>query len=223
MDRVVVVAPHPDDETLGPGGTLLKHRARGDELHWLIMTRMDEASGFSPQRIAARAKEIETVAGSYGFASVHKAEFPATSLDALPMGKIVDVVSRAFKAINPTIVYLPFRGDIHTDHWVVFDAVAACTKWFRYGSIRRVLAYETLSETDLGINPDVGAFRPNVFVDISEHLEKKIEIMRVFQSEMGGFPFPRSEEALRALARFRGTLSGFQAAEAFMLLKETVK
>jgi LmbE family N-acetylglucosaminyl deacetylase len=102
---------------------------------------------------------------------------------------------------------------------VVFNAVAAGTKWFRHPSVRRVLAYETLSETDFGLNASPG-FKPNVFVDITHFIDKKIEAANVYASELGKFPFPRSPEAIRALASVRGATSGFQAAEAFELLRE---
>jgi LmbE family N-acetylglucosaminyl deacetylase len=102
---------------------------------------------------------------------------------------------------------------------VVFDAVASCTKWFRYPSINRILAYETLSETDFGLSTEQ-AFRPNVFVDIESFLDRKLQAMEVYKSEMGEFPFPRSREAIRALAAVRGAASGFKAAEAFELLRE---
>lgn len=220
--KVAVIAPHPDDETLGCGGTLLKHRENGDELHWIIVTGMTEHLSFSPERIAKRNTEIEMVSQQYAFKTVHQLGFPTTQLDHMPMGDIVEKIGNVFREIQPNIVYLPYRGDVHTDHAVVFDAVISCTKWFRYPSINRILAYETLSETEFGLNPDVNGFRPNVFVNIESHLEKKIEIMRTFESEVGEFPFPRSDDAIRALAALRGAAAGCKAAEAFMLLKEIV-
>ncbi len=220
MKRVVVVAPHPDDETLGCGGTLLRHRAEGDEVHWLIVTAMSEAAGFSAARIRQREDEVAEVARRYGFAGVHPLNLEVTQLDAVPMATMVAKVGVVYSAVEPEVVYLPYRYDVHTDHAAVFDAAVACTKWFRYPFVRRVLVYETLSETDFNLNADVGGFRPNVFVDITPHLDEKIEIMRLFASEMGTFPFPRSEHALRALAHLRGAAAGYEAAEAFMLLRE---
>ncbi|ASS73949.1 GlcNAc-PI de-N-acetylase [Tumebacillus algifaecis] len=220
MKKILVIAPHPDDETLGCGGALLKHRANGDELHWLIVTGISTGAGFSEERVASRNGEILQVGNMYGFESLHKFNFPTAQLDTMPIGDIVQRMGRVMHVVQPEVVYLPYRGDVHTDHKIVFDAAVSCTKWFRYPSIKRVLAYETLSETEFGINPDSNGFRPNVFVDISEHLEQKLEIMRIFASEMGEFPFPRSEQAIRALAALRGAAAGCAAAESFMLLKE---
>jgi LmbE family N-acetylglucosaminyl deacetylase len=220
MKKILVIAPHPDDETLGCGGTLLKHKAQGDELHWMIVTCMSEKAGFAAERVQERDEEILQVGSLYGFETLHKLNFPTAQLDALPIGDIVQRMGRVMQAVEPDVVYLPYRGDVHTDHKIVVDAAVSCTKWFRYPSVKRVLAYETLSETDFGINPDSNGFRPNVFVDISEFLKQKLEIMRVFKSELGEFPFPRSEQAIRALAALRGASAGCEAAEAFMLLKE---
>lgn len=220
MRNVLVVAPHPDDETLGCGGTLLRHKEEGDRISWLIMTGVHEKHGFSAERVRSRAREIETVAGLYGFDKTFNLAFPTTLLDTLPMGQMIGEVAAVFNDAAPAVVYLPYRGDVHSDHAVTFDVVSACTKWFRYPSVRRILSYEVLSETDFGLNPDSSGFRPNVFVDIAPHLEKKIAIFEHYAGESAAYPFPRSEKALRALAHCRGAASGFGAAEAFMLTRE---
>ncbi len=219
-DRTVLcVAPHPDDETLGCGATLLRHVAEGCSVHWLLMTRMDPADGFTDERIAAREAEIARVAAAYGFTGVHRAGFATMRLDTLAKSQLVDAVSRVFREVQPHTVYLPYRNDAHSDHVATFDAVAACCKSFRYASVRSVRVYETLSETDFGLRSDDPGFRPNLFVDVSAHLDRKIEIMRMFAGEMGEHPFPRSEQALRALATLRGVAAGAAAAEAFMALR----
>jgi len=220
MNTVLVVAPHADDETLGCGGTLLRHRAQGDAVHWVLVTHLCPEAGFSPDQIAARDLEVRAVAERYGFAGVHNFRLPPARLDALPMTDLIEPMAAVFRSVSPQILYLPYRGDIHTDHARVFEAAAACTKWFRYPSIRRVLAYETLSETDFVLDPDVGGFKPNVYSDIGAYLDAKVAVMALYRSEMGDFPFPRSEPALRAQAHLRGAAAGFTAAEAFMLLKE---
>ncbi len=222
MKKIIVLAPHPDDETLGCGGTLLKHKAKGDSVHWLIVTGMHAAVGHTPEQKSKRAAEIEKVAKAYRFDSVHNLDLPTTRLDTLPLADIIGKIGAVFASVQPEVVYVPFSGDVHSDHVIVFEASAACTKWFRYPSIKRVLAYETLSETDFGIHPAHSGFRPNVFVDIASHLNTKIDIMKLYSGEMGVFPFPRSEEALKALATVRGAAMGSQAAEAFMLLREAI-
>jgi N-acetylglucosamine malate deacetylase 1 len=223
LKNILVVSPHPDDETLGCGGTLLKHSSDGDHLHWINITSIQKRYGFSEESIQKRKKQIEKVNEKYCFVSFHSLDFPTTRLDTIPAGELINEISSVFNKVLPEIIYLPFRGDIHSDHKYVFDAVAACTKWFRNPSIMRVLAYETPSETNFHINTDSSGFHPNVFVNIQDYLEKKIEILKIYDDEIGEFPFPRSEKSLRALAAFHGTTSGFEAAEAFMLLKERVE
>lgn len=218
MNTVLVVAPHPDDETLGCGGTLLRHAAEGDRVHWLIATDMTDA--FAAERRAARDAEIGAVAREYGFAGVHRAGFPTMLLDARPRSELIGAFGRVFHEVQPGIVYLPYRNDAHSDHAAVFDAAAACCKSFRHPSVKRVLAYETLSETEFGLRPDDPGFRPNVFVDIAAQLERKLGVLRLFAGELGEFPFPRSETCVRAQAALRGSQAGTAAAEAFMLLKE---
>ena len=132
-------------------------------------------------------------------------------------------LSDIFTEVKPNFVYVPYPGDIHSDHKAVFDASVACTKWFRHPYVQRVLVYETMSETDFTINPDTNGFRPNVFVNIQSYLDKKMDIMNIYRSEVGEHPFPRSEKAIRSLAYLRGAASGYEAAEAFMLLKERIQ
>jgi LmbE family N-acetylglucosaminyl deacetylase len=223
MQNVLVVAPHSDDETLGCGGTILRHREAGDRIHWLLVTVSHvDYGGFTAERIAEREKEIERVAAHYRFDSVTSLGFPATMIDSMPLGQLVGAVSKVFRSIEPNVLYLPYRGDVHSDHTTTFDAVAACTKWFRHPYVKRVLCYEAISETEFGINPDSNGFRPNVFVDITPYFEKKLEIMREYAGELGEFPFPRSEQVVRAVASYRGATAGVEAAEAFMLLRERI-
>lgn len=217
--RTLAVAPHPDDEILGCGGTLLRRVAEGGEVAWLIVTAVSEAGGFTSQRVRSRNEEIERVASMVGFARVFRLDLPTMRLDTLPRADVVQQVSRVFAEFEPQEVLLPNRTDAHSDHRVVFDAVSACVKWFRYPYVRRVMAYETVSETEFGLDP-AHAFTPNYFVDITAHLERKLEIMSVYASEVQAPPFPRSLENLRSLARLRGATAGFGAAEAFDLLRD---
>jgi LmbE family N-acetylglucosaminyl deacetylase len=222
MDKkiVLVVAPHADDESLGCGGTLLRHIEQGDEVHWLLVTGMTVESGFSEYQINQRAQEITQVTSLYGFSTVHELKLPPAALDTVPKSDVVVAISGVIKQVQPQVVYTVYRNDAHSDHEVVFDGVMSATKSFRYPCVKRILAYETISETDFGMKPEDGGFRPNVYFNISKYLERKLEILDVFSSEMGVFPFPRSRKALEALAALRGVQSSCDSAEAFMLLKE---
>jgi LmbE family N-acetylglucosaminyl deacetylase len=218
--QIIVISPHPDDETLGCGGTILKHSADGDTIHWLIVTSMSEKQGFSPQAIKQRHEEIESVAQMYGFETTHNLNFPTTRLDEMSLGDIINAISKVLLEIKPHTVYLPNRSDVHSDHKIVFHAAWSCCKTFRFPFIRRVLMYEIPSETDFAPALPETSFFPNIFSDISPHLERKIEIMREYKGELKEHPFPRSEHNIRSLATVRGATAGVEYAEAFTLLKE---
>ena len=219
ITKTLVVAPHPDDEVLGVGGTLLRRKAEGAKVAWMIVTAISVESGWSEEKVKQRTNEIKRVTELFGFDEVFTLNFPTTQLDRVSMSDLVAGISEVFRSFKPEEVFVPHPSDVHTDHRMVFDAVASCTKWFRYPFIKRVLAYETLSETDFGLGT-VQGFRPNVFVDIEPFVEDKLRAMDIYASELGTFPFPRSHEAIRALAALRGAASGFMAAEAFELLRE---
>jgi len=215
VKKILVVAVHPDDETLGCGGTLLRHQAAGDEIHWLIVTE----AGNDALKLQ-RAGQIEQVRKAYGFTGVHALGLPTTCLDQLSKGQLVGAIARVVAAVAPEVIYLPFAYDIHSDHRIVFEAAFSCTKVFRYPSLHRVLMMETASETDFSPAISGQVFVPNVFIDIEDYLEKKLNIAKIYEDEMVKHPFPRSLEGLRALATVRGAAAGCHYAEAFMLLKE---
>lgn len=215
-DKILVVAVHPDDETLGCGGTLLKHNSQGDEIYWLIGTEVSDENSYYLQR----AKEIERVAQLYGFNEVFKLLLNTMQVDEYTMSDLIGRVSSVLNQVQPSIVYLPFKSDVHSDHRKLFEAVYSCTKIFRYPFIKKIYMMETLSETEFAPSTKEDSFIPNVFIDISPYLDKKLEIMRVYQSEVGEHPFPRSERSLKALATLRGATAGCEYAESFMLLKE---
>jgi LmbE family N-acetylglucosaminyl deacetylase len=220
MNKVLVISVHPDDETLGCGGTLLKHNANGDKTHWLIATDIKKSEGFSDAFIKKRNREISEVEGIFGFASVDKLGLSTTKVDTYSMNELVAKISSVIDRIKPNIIYLPFKGDVHSDHKYIFDAAYSCTKVFRYPFIKKIYMMETLSEKEFSFCINEGNFFPNVFVDISNVMDKKIEIMNIYENEIGDHPFPRSEKNIRALATFRGATSGCDYAESFMLVKE---
>lgn len=222
MSSVLVVSPHPDDETLGCGGALLRHIAEGDHVHWLIMTTIVNQPQFTKNKIDSRSKEIESVSLAYDFKSVKQADFITMQLDTYPKLELIKVVSDVVSKVTPEIIYFPYKYDIHSDHACVFDAVSSCTKSFRYPSIRKVRLYETISETEFSTTLGSKGFQPNLWIDISDYIDQKIDIMKMYDGEMGDPPFPRSEQNIRALATYRGGVAGTTAAEAFISIKEIV-
>ena len=216
MNKVLCIAVHPDDETLGCGGTLLKHKASGDEIHWTICTQSDPSSEF----YATREEQIKAVSSLYEFNSTNKLELQTTRVDEYSMSELVSKISKVINEIKPDTIYLPFNSDVHSDHRKIFEAAYSCTKSFRYPFIKNIYMMETLSETEFSPSLKEQSFIPNSFVDISEFLEQKLKIMEVYKSELQEHPFPRSLENIKALATYRGATCNSQYAESFMLLKE---
>ncbi len=219
INKVLVVSVHPDDETLGCGGTLLKHKDLGDETHWLICTHVNNNKEFS----AIRDEEIKEVSTMYLFDSTTNLMLNTMRVDEYSMSELVQKISAVIKDVEPNIIYLPFRGDVHSDHRVIFDAAYSCTKSFRYPFIEKIYMMETLSETEFAPVFKDDIFVPNMFVNIDKYINKKIDIMKIYKSEIQEPPFPRSQENIKALATFRGASSGCEYAESFMLLKEINK
>lgn len=219
MKKVIVISAHPDDETLGAGGALLKHKQNGDEIYWLIVTNVFEDRGFSKSVVDGRQAEIKKVAGMYGFKETFILDYPTMTLSSSTLITLVPKISEIFNKVKPEIIYTLNRSDAHSDHRYLSDAVMACTKSFRYPYIKKVLMYECLSETEFAPSLPEKVFIPNYFVDISDFFQKKIEIMNVFASEMGEHPFPRSARNIEALAVFRGATAGCEYAEAFQVIK----
>lgn len=219
--NVLVISAHPDDETLGCGGTLLKHRAAGDEISWVIATVCHEPQWSAPL-IARKYHEVDRVAEAYGMKKVWRLGFPNARLDTIATSDLMDKLLVAVKESQPEVVYLLHGGDIHTDHYALFTAAMSVLKPFYMArmNVRRVLCYETLSSSDAAPPRWERAFVPNVFSDITPYLERKIEIMQMYESEIHPDPMPRGPSAIRALARFRGAIISLEYAEAFILVRE---
>ena len=216
--RVLVVAPHPDDETLGVGGTIAKYSAQGDEVFVLMV------SGHLPPIYSRKAYE-ETVSEAYSAFSVlgvKKSEFleiPATMIGDQPLHQVNGRISKVVNDFNPHIVLCPYP-DRHIDHRLVFDSVMVATRPVGVGKdIKIVAAYETLSETHWNAPHIEPNFTPNWVVDISDHISKKLNALECYKSQISEFPGPRSIEAVEALAKFRGTQAGFGYGEGLHIVR----
>ncbi len=215
----VVIAPHPDDEVLGCGGTMARLAQAGAQVHVVIMTR-GAPPRFSEDQIDRVMAEARRAHGVLNVTKTHFLNLPAAGLDALPIADVNERLDLLLQAIRPDTLFLPFIGDIHFDHQVAFTAAMVFARPRAPGAPARIYAYETLSETNWyapGITP---AFLPNVYVDISAHIDTKLEAFQCFASQVKVFPDERSVEALRSLAITRGATVFKHAAEAFMLIRQ---
>lgn len=208
------------------GGTIARFAHEGKRVFVAILTGHGAQKHplWEPvmwDRIRAEAKEA---CAGLGVEKLIFRELPAACLDITPAWHINQVVADVFNEVQPDEVYLPFSFDLHQDHQAIaYAATVVCRPYLEIGRrVKRVLAYETLSETHLAPPYLAPAFQPNVFVDISGFLEKKLNAMRSYASQLQPDHLPRSIEALRALSRLRGTHIGVESAEAFLLLRESI-
>ena len=217
--RIITICAHPDEETLGVGGTLLKHGAAGDELFWIIATQAWEPK-WTSKIIEVKSEEVRKVAMAYCMKEYYSLGFPAAGLDTVAIDDLMDKINDVIIDVKPQIVYMVNGGDVHTDHYAVFRAAMSVFKPFyllKLG-VKRVLSFESLSSTEAGPYSTGRVFLPNVFCDISPYIEQKLGIMEMYGTESQDDPLPRGPEAIRALARFRGATIGVPYAEAFTLL-----
>ena len=167
--KTLVIAPHADDELLGCGGTLLKRMKEGNLTGWLLVTEISEDLGWSKNQVFNRSNEIETVRKGLNIKkdNFFSLNLPSTKVDTYPNYELINKISEVFNKFKPEEIFLPYPGDIHSDHRYIFECALSCTKSFRYPFIKRALCYETLSETEFGVDPRFNRFCPNFFIDIT--------------------------------------------------------
>lgn len=217
--RALVIAPHPDDEVLGCGGTMLRLAQSGADVHVAIVTRAG-ADRFGPELADIGRREARAAHDLLRVRQTHFLDLPAAGVDQVPHAdfnaKLGDLVAR----IEPDTLFVPFVGDVHLDHQLTFLSALVAARP-RGGNIPlRVYSYETLSETNWyapGITP---AFIPNVYIDISATLESKVEAFLRYESQVKSLPDERSPQVIRALATVRGATVHRMAAEAFILVRQ---
>ena len=220
MKNILVIAVHPDDETLGCGGTILRLKNKGDAVNWCIATSCSSDMGYSDKMLEQKETEIAEIASHYDFNKIIRMHLPTTQVEKYAFADLINKFSEILEDTKPDTIFLPFMCDVHSDHRIIFNAVYSCTKTFRYPFIRKLLMMETLSETEFAPSIPSNSFVPNVFYDITDHIDGKIEAMNIYKSEIGVHPFPRNSDNIRSLAVFRGATAGFHFAESFMLLRE---
>lgn len=219
--KVLVIAAHPDDETLGTGGTIARSTANGDEVWVCLLTEgVTARHEYSDLQVACARKACDVL----GVANMVFCGFDDQRLDGMPLLEVIRPIERCINEFRPEVVYTHFGHDVNQDHRVAFEATMVATRPVNGNPVQRVLCFETPSSTEWAAPFNGGVFAPNVFVDITTTLPKKLEAMRVYAdthvSEVQAYPHPRSYEALEVYAKRHGVVAGFRAAEPFMLIRE---
>ena len=215
--RVLAISAHPDDETIGAGGTLARHVAEGDEVFWCVVTQ-----GYNPpwpdQVLEAAQRQVNAVQRVMGFSEVFRCGFPTVKLNTVPHMELTSAIQAVVDKVLPEVVYAPPLCDINPDHRLVCEAALVATRPLPGCTVKRVLSYEIGPTVRYGPT----ASQPNVYVDIAAYLYKKLQAMACYHTELREYPHPRSLRGLEQIARERGLSVGLEAAECFQLLREVV-
>lgn len=219
--RTLVIAPHPDDEVLGAGGTIVRLSDLGLEVFVAVVTSA-RPPRFSPEALPTVRTEAAKAHAHLGVRETFWLDQPAAQLSETPHHELNGVIGDIVRTLDPATLLVPFLGDIHLDHQLVFQSSLVAARPHQAAFPSSVLAYETLSETNWNAPYLTPAFAPNVYVGIEDGLQRKIEAMEMFKSQVRAAPHERSVNAIRALATFRGATVHRPAAEAYVMVRNVV-
>lgn len=217
--RVLVIAPHPDDEVLGVGGTIAKHVQNGDEVRVCIVTK-----GVEPlysEEGTRRTRQCTLEAHSIlGVARTIFLDFPAVLLNDTPKYQLNMSILNVVNEFLPDVCYIPHKGDMHHDHAIVNEASMVALRPIYEHQVKEIYMYETLSETEWNL-PDVShVFIPNTWIDISQTIDIKIEALKKYNELLKPYPHPRSIESVITLAKLRGSTVCKNYVESFNMVRK---
>lgn len=216
---VLILAAHPDDEILGCGGVMAKYSKQGYEIHVGIVTDGSSTQYAGNESLALqKIRECEEANAMLGVKKVHYLNLPDMRLDTLAHVEINKKIEELVNLLKPHIIFTHAADDINMDHREVFKSTMVATRPGR-PHLERVYTYEVPSSSEWNVNQP---FIPNVFIDISSSIKKKVEAFSVYKSEIREYPHPRSGEGIEAYSKYRGIASGMKYAEAFNLIKEYI-
>jgi len=218
MKKILIVAPHPDDEVLGCGGIMKKFADLGESVYVVVITR-GTPKMYADEKITNIRNEALTSHTILGVKETKFFDFHAPELDITSNAAISMKLALMLKEWGISDLFLPHRGDIHHDHSMVFKAGLVAARPVGNYSVKNIYCYQTLSETEWAPPFSDDAFIPNHFINVEKEMSFKLEAMQCFKSQIRPFPSTRSLETIDALAKFRGSTVGFKRAEAFMTIR----
>lgn len=213
--RVLVIAPHNDDEVLGVGGTIKKMSDEGNDVYVCEVTK-----GIHFNEIQKEARKAHRI---LGVKETFFLDQPVCMLKTTPQLELNSKISEIIKYIEPTMVFIPFIGDMHVDHREVTESAMVALRPIGEYSVGEIYMYETLSETGWNLPTFDRTFVPNTWIDITEFFSTKIDAMACYKSQLFEYPHPRSKKAIKALAQYRGSTIGVCYAESFMLVRKVMR
>lgn len=217
--RVLVIAPHNDDEILGCGGTIAKYAKNKHEVIVCEVTagQLDDPMVQLQKREAKKSHEI------LGVSRTVFMDLPVVGLREMPTKELNASFLKTIRELNPEIVFIPHKGDMHIDHRMVIEAAMVALRPVSCPNLRAIYAYETLSESEWNTPGVDNAFIPNVYNDITEEIDLKLEAMKCHKSQLCEYPHPRSLKAIKALAMHRGSTVCADYAESFMVIRQIMR
>jgi LmbE family N-acetylglucosaminyl deacetylase len=220
MKRILIVAAHPDDEVLGCFATIARLINEGHEAYTLILGRGKEARiGADQEELGILQKEMYKANKRIGIKDVFTANFPDNAFDSVSLLTIVKKIEEIKEIIKPEIIFTHHARDINIDHQITHKAVLTATRPKPGEIVKTIYAMEVPSSTEWNGFLKETAFVPNVFFDVSNTLNLKIDAMSEYKSELMSFPHPRSLEYIKILAKLNGAKVGIKYSENFMLIR----
>lgn len=224
MKKILVVAAHPDDEVLGVGATIAKHIETGDIAYALILgegqtSRTDQREQTGQGVIDELHRDSIRSSKRVGYEDIFFENLPDNRFDQLEMLDITKVVEKYINNIKPDIIYTHHGGDLNVDHRYTYNAVMTATRPICNCSVKEIYCFETMSSTEWNFSYGDNIFMPTVFVDVTGFLDKKLDAMREYKTELCEFPHPRSIKNIEATAVHWGSVSGANYAEAFEIMR----
>ncbi len=217
--KVLAISAHPDDETIGAGGTLARHVSTGDEVYWCIVTKTYPPQWAEAETIEA-FRQIDEVQQVLGIRQVFRLGFPTVKLNTVPYIDLSSALQRVVDEVQPEVVYTTPADDINLDHRIVYESTLVATRPLPGTSVKRLLNYEIAPTSRFGLPVGSNGFAPTVFVDVADYLDIKLKAMACYKTELRDYPHPRSLKGLQILAEERGLSVGLRAAECFQLIRE---
>lgn len=223
MTGILVVAAHPDDEVLGCGGTIARHVATGDSVDVLFLADgVTSRQGKRTSALAQRSAAARCACDILGARAPRFFQFPDNRLDSVPLLEVVKLLETVLAETGPRILYTHHGGDLNVDHRIAHQVVMTACRPQPGSSVKGIYSFEVPSSTDWSSQVSSAPFRPNHFVDVTDHFARKMQALEAYQEELRAFPHARSREVVEALARVRGASVGVVAAEAFGVERQLV-